>query len=138
MAMIIDGKKISKEIKDELKAEVAALKGQGKEPSLAVILVGDDPASQVYVGNKKKACEYIGIRSISHELPADTSQEQLLTLIGELNADNNVNGILVQLPLPEAIAKHEEEILKCQNNRIQGIAGMHIWCSRCPHSGHVD
>ncbi len=105
--MIIDGKKISKEIKDELKSEVAALKGQRKEPSLAVILVGDDPASQVYVGNKKKACEYIGIRSISHELPADTSQEQLLTLIGELNADNNVNGILVQLPLPSQIDERE-------------------------------
>lgn len=103
MAMIIDGKRISKEIKDELKEEVAALKAQGKEPSLAVILVGEDPASQVYVGNKKKACEYIGIRSISHELPADTSEEELLTLIDSLNADPTVHGILVQLPLPGQI-----------------------------------
>jgi len=103
MAMIIDGKKISKEIKDELKEEVASLKAKGKEPTLAVILVGDDPASQVYVGNKKKACEYIGIRSLSLELPKETTEEELLKKIAELNEDPTVNGILVQLPLPSQI-----------------------------------
>jgi methylenetetrahydrofolate dehydrogenase (NADP+)/methenyltetrahydrofolate cyclohydrolase len=101
--MIIDGKKISKEIKDELKEEVASLKAKGKEPTLAVILVGDDPASQVYVGNKKKACEYIGIRSLSLELPKETTEEELLKKIAELNEDPTVNGILVQLPLPSQI-----------------------------------
>ena len=100
MFKIIDGKKISTEIKDELKAEVEALKAKGIIPSLAVILVGDDPASAVYVRNKKKACEYCGIRSLSYELPASTSEEELLDLIEKLNSDDDVNGILVQLPLP--------------------------------------
>ncbi|MBP3468508.1 MAG: bifunctional methylenetetrahydrofolate dehydrogenase/methenyltetrahydrofolate cyclohydrolase, partial [Lachnospiraceae bacterium] len=81
MAQIIDGKKISQEIKDELKEKVAALKNKGIEIALAVIQVGNDPASSVYVGNKKKACAYIGIRSESYELPESTSQEELLALI---------------------------------------------------------
>ena len=103
MAMIIDGKKISQDIKDELKAEVASLKENGIQPTLAVILVGDDPASQVYVRNKKKACEYIGIESMSYELPAETTEEDLLKLIGDLNERADVDGILVQLPLPSHI-----------------------------------
>lgn len=103
MATLIDGKKISQEIKDELKAKAAELKAAGKEPCLAVILVGEDPASKVYVGNKKKACEYIGIRSESYELPESTSESELLELIERLNADEKVNGILVQLPLPSHI-----------------------------------
>ena len=103
MATLIDGKKISQEIKDELKAKAAELKAAGKEPCLAVILVGEDPASKVYVGNKKKACEYIGIRSEAYELPESTSESELLELIERLNADEKVNGILVQLPLPSHI-----------------------------------
>jgi len=103
MAEIIDGKKISAEIKEELKEKVACLKSQGIEGCLAVIQVGDDPASCVYVRNKKKACEYIGIKSKSYELPAETTQEELLKLIGQLNEDASVNGILVQLPLPSHI-----------------------------------
>lgn len=103
MAQIIDGKRISQEIKDELKAEVAALREQGVTGSLAVIQVGEDPASSVYVRNKKKACEYIGIGSLSYELPEDTTEEELLTLIDKLNHDDTVNGILVQLPVPKQI-----------------------------------
>ncbi len=100
MAYIIDGKRISQEIKDELKEEVAQLAAEGPVGALAVIQVGDDPASSVYVRNKKRACEYIGIGSLSYELPAETTQEELLELIGKLNADDSVIGILCQLPLP--------------------------------------
>lgn len=100
---IIDGKKISKDIKDELKKKVADYKANGTEITLAVIQIGDDPASTVYVRNKKKACEYIGINSKSYELPGDTSEEELLELIDKLNNDSAVNGILVQLPVPDYI-----------------------------------
>lgn len=103
MAHIIDGKKISSEIKEELKEKVKELKVQGKEPSLAVIQVGSDPASTVYVNNKKKACEYIGIRSISYELSEEITEKELLDLIHTLNEDESVHGILVQLPLPRHI-----------------------------------
>lgn len=103
MAQIIDGKAISQAVKDEIKARTAQLLAQGITATLAVILVGEDPASQVYVKNKKKACEYCGIRSLSYELPADTTEEKLLELIEELNAREDVNGILVQLPLPKGI-----------------------------------
>lgn len=103
MAQIIDGKRISQEIKDELKEEVAALKAQGIEGSLAVVQVGEDPASSVYVRNKKKACEYIGIHSLSYELPEETTEEELLDLIASLNENDAVNGILVQLPVPKHI-----------------------------------
>ncbi len=103
MTKIIDGKKISAEIKEELKEKVAALKQEGKEITLAVIQVGSDPASSVYVGNKKKACAYVGIHSLAYELPEETTQEELLKLIGELNEKDEVNGILVQLPLPDHI-----------------------------------
>ena len=109
MYQIIDGKKISQEIKDELKEKVATLKEKGKTFTLAVIQVGDDPASSVYVGNKKKACAYIGIESLSYELPQETTQEELLKLVGELNENHSVGGILVQLPLPEHI--DEEKVL---------------------------
>lgn len=103
MATIIDGKVISSQIKDELKEKVANLKSEGKEICLAVIQVGDDPASSVYVGNKKKACEYIGIKSLSYHLKEDTSEEELLNLIDKLNNDDSCNGILVQLPVPKHI-----------------------------------
>ena len=103
MAQIIDGKKISAAVKAEVAAGVAALKERGIETGLAVVLVGDDPASRVYVNNKKKACALCGIRSFEYTLPAETKEEELLALVGQLNADPAVNGILVQLPLPPQI-----------------------------------
>lgn len=103
MPQKIDGKEISAQIKEELKKKVEDLKIRGISICLAVIQVGNDPASSVYVGNKKKACAYIGIDSRSYELPEETTQEELLQLIDELNHDEEVNGILVQLPLPVRI-----------------------------------
>ena len=110
MAQLIDGKQISKEIKDELKIEVEHLKQQGREICLAVVQVGNDPASTVYVNNKKKACAYIGIRSESYELPETITERELLELVERLNADEKVNGILVQLPLPKTL--NEDKILR--------------------------
>ncbi len=109
-AKIISGNEVSQQIKDELKAEVVKLKAQGLEPCLAVILVGEDPASKVYVSNKKKACEYIGIKSLESRLPADTTTEQLLEVIGKYNNDKSVHGILCQLPRPQHIP--ETKILR--------------------------
>lgn len=109
MAKIIDGKLISTQIKDEVKVKTEALKAKGIEPCLAVILVGENPASQVYVRNKKRACEYCGIKSLSYELPAETTEEELLNLIDELNENKECNGILVQLPLPKHI--DEDKVL---------------------------
>lgn len=103
MATIIDGKKTSTEIKNELKNQVNILKKKNIEVCLCVIQVGADPASTIYVNNKKKACEYVGIKSLSYELSEDTSQEELLELINKLNERNDVHGILVQLPLPKHI-----------------------------------
>ena len=105
VAKIIDGKVVSAEIKQKVAAGVAELNQQGIESCLAVILVGDDPASRVYVNNKKKACEVCGIRSLEYKLPAETTQEELLELIHKLNQDVTVNGILVQLPLPRHISE---------------------------------
>ena len=110
MAQLIDGKKISNEIKEELKAEVEALKRQGKEICLAVVQVGRDPASCVYVNNKKKACAYIGIRSEAYELPETVEEEELLALVEKLNQAGHVNGILVQLPLPAHI--DEDKVIR--------------------------
>ncbi|MCB1134660.1 MAG: bifunctional methylenetetrahydrofolate dehydrogenase/methenyltetrahydrofolate cyclohydrolase FolD [Chlamydiia bacterium] len=101
--MLLDGKKIAKEIELEIQAEISTF--EGRPPCLAVVLVGLDPASQVYVNSKKKACARAGIRSVAHELPADTRQETLLELVAELNADPNVDGILCQLPLPSHISE---------------------------------
>lgn len=109
MYQVIDGKKISQEIKDELREKAARMREQGIERTLAVIQVGADPASSVYVRNKKKACEYVGIRSLSYELPEETGEEELLGIIRELNEREDVNGILVQLPLPSHI--DEERVL---------------------------
>lgn len=103
MPLLIDGKKISTEIKDELKVTVEELKKQGVETCLAVIQVGDDPASSIYVRNKKRACAYIGIESLSYELPEETTEEELVKLVKELNENDKVHGILVQLPLPKHI-----------------------------------
>ena len=101
MAKIIDGKAVAAALRKEMTTEVAALKEQGIEIGLAVIIVGDDPASRVYVNNKKKACLEVGIRSEEFALPADTTQEQLLALVRELNTRADIHGILCQLPLPK-------------------------------------
>ncbi len=122
MPAIIDGKKISQDIKDELKEQVSLLKEQGKGVSLAVILVGEDPASCVYVRNKKRACEYIGIESLSYELPEDTTEAELLSLIEELNGKDDVNGILVQLPLPKHM--DEDKVIKAIDPR-KDVDGFH-------------
>lgn len=122
MAEIIDGKKISQEIKDELKEKVQCMKADGKEVTLAVVLVGEDPASCVYVRNKKRACEYIGIRSLSFELPEETTEEELLSLIDELNHREDVNGILVQLPLPKHM---DEDKVTRAIDPIKDVDGFH-------------
>lgn len=101
-AKIIDGKKVSAEVRVEVKEAVEKRTAQGKRPpGLAVILIGGDPASQVYVGHKRKACKEIGIYSRSYDLPTETTQHELVTLIEKLNNDSDIDGILVQLPLPE-------------------------------------
>ncbi|MBO4784541.1 MAG: bifunctional methylenetetrahydrofolate dehydrogenase/methenyltetrahydrofolate cyclohydrolase FolD [Lachnospiraceae bacterium] len=122
MAELIDGKLISAQIKDECKEKVALLKEKGIEVTLAVIQVGEDPASSVYVNNKKKACEYIGANSLSYNLKEDSTQEELLKLIDDLNNDDKVNGILVQLPLP----KHfdEDEVIR-RINPDKDVDGFH-------------
>ena len=109
MAKLLMGKEVSDRIKDEMKTEVENLKKAGINPGLAVILVGEDPASKVYVSNKKKACEYIGINSFEYKLPEETTEEELLALIDKLNNDNTVSGILCQLPVPKHI--NEESII---------------------------
>lgn len=103
MSKIIDGKVISAAVKQRVKDEVSILKEKGVSVGLAVIIVGEDPASKIYVSNKKKACEALGITSYEYALPADTSEDALLKLIHKLNGDSSVNGILCQLPLPKSI-----------------------------------
>lgn len=103
MSKLISGKEVSAFVKDNVKAEVAKLKEKGITVSLAVILVGEDPASKIYVNNKKKACEDLGINSLEYLLPEDTKTEELLELINTLNNEKSVNGILCQLPLPKGI-----------------------------------
>lgn len=122
MPQIIDGKAISAEIKEELKIKVKKMNEAGVHICLAVIQVGNDPASAVYVGNKKKACAYIGIDSLAYELPEETTQEELLKLIGELNVKEEVNGILVQLPLPEHI--DEDDVINAIDPR-KDVDGFH-------------
>ena len=113
MAEIIDGKLVSKKLREELKSEIADFKAtHGITPGLAVIMVGDNPASAVYVRNKHKGCADVGITSYQIELPTETTEEELLSKIDELNSDSNVHGILVQLPLPKHIS--EEKVI----NRI--------------------
>ena len=123
MAKLIDGKLISSQIKDEVKERVSALKSKGVDVTLAVILVGEDPASQVYVKNKKKACEYCGIISKSFELPESTTEDELLALIDKLNADKSVDGILVQLPLPRGI---DEDKVLMAIDPSKDVDGFHI------------
>ena len=105
MATIIDGELTSAKIREEIKAEAALLTAKGTQPGLAVIIVGEDPASQIYVRNKEKACDEVGFYSEKYALPAETTEAELTALIEKLNADKNIHGILVQLPLP----KHLDE-----------------------------
>ncbi len=118
MAEIIDGKAISLAIKEECRDKVEK---ENLKRCLAVVLVGDDPASAVYVGNKKKACEFCGVKSVSHELPAATTEEELLNLVAELNMDDSINGILVQLPLPSHI--DEDKVIRAisPNKDVDGF-----------------
>lgn len=122
MTKIIDGKAISAQIKDELKQEVTKMKALGTEVTLAVIQVGADPASTVYVGNKKKACAYIGIRSLAYELPEQTTEDELLKLVASLNNREDVDGILVQLPLPGHI--DEDKIIQAISPK-KDVDGFH-------------
>jgi len=108
-AQIIDGKKVAADIKEKLKGDIKALKSKGVEPGLAVVLVGENPASKKYVSNKEKTCEALGIKSLGHKLSESVTQEELLRLIDELNKDPKVHGILVQLPLPKHL--NEKEVM---------------------------
>jgi methylenetetrahydrofolate dehydrogenase (NADP+)/methenyltetrahydrofolate cyclohydrolase len=121
MAELIDGKKISKEIKEELKEQVASLKEQGIEGALAVIQVGSDPASSVYVRNKQKACEYIGLGSLVLEMPEETTEEELLEKIQELNHSDKIKGILVQLPLPAHIDEERVTLAIAPEKDVDGF-----------------
>lgn len=105
MYKLIDGKEVSNHVKTKVREEVDALKEKGIEPALAVIIVGNDPASRVYVNNKKKACEFTGMRSVEYAMPEETTEEELLSVIDKLNADDSINGILCQLPVPKHISE---------------------------------
>ena len=124
--IIIDGKKISTEIKDECKEKVAAYKEQGIDIRMAVIQVGSDPASSVYVNNKKKACEYIGIESLSYHLEESTTEAELLELIEKLNQDDSVRGILVQLPLPKTISEDKVLMAIAPQKDVDGFHPMNV------------
>lgn len=124
--IIIDGKKVSMEIKDECKEKVAFYKEKGIEICMAVIQVGNDPASGVYVNNKKKACEYIGIKSLSYHLEETTTEEELLELIDKLNKDDAVRGILVQLPLPKSISEDKVLMAISPNKDVDGFHPMNV------------
>ncbi|MDO5470046.1 MAG: bifunctional methylenetetrahydrofolate dehydrogenase/methenyltetrahydrofolate cyclohydrolase FolD [Akkermansia sp.] len=119
---LIDGKAVAAKIREGLAAEIAELKAQGKTPGLAVVLVGEDPASQVYVGSKVRACEELGLYSQKWELPADTTQEQLVELIHQLNADDRIHGILVQSPPPPHI---DEEAVILNIDPRKDVDGFH-------------
>ena len=138
MELLIDGKRISREIKDELREKMAELKARGEERCLAVIQVGDDPASCVYVRNKKKACEYVGIKSISWEMPAETTEEALLELIGELNGRQDVNGILVQLPLPGHIDEDRVLLAIAPEKDVDGFHPVSVGSLSIGRPGYVS
>lgn len=119
-ALRIDGRATAKDVRSRLKVETAALVDAGIQPGLAVVLVGGDPASAIYVRHKIRACERAGIRSIAHRLPAETTQEALLTLLDDLNADDEIDGILVQLPLP---AHFDEDDIIARVRRDKDVDG---------------
>ena len=126
-AKIISGKKIAEEMRAEMKIEIDELKAKHNiVPGLTVVLVGEDPASQVYVRNKKKSCEAIGINSVEHKLPADTPEEELLALVEKLNKDEDVHGILVQLPLPKQINEHKVLNLIVPEKDVDGFHPVNV------------
>ncbi len=137
MARIIDGKAISGMIKDELR-EYVSKNGLGDKICLAVVQVGEDPASKVYVNNKKKACQYIGIGSESYELSEETSEEDLLLLIDRLNLDERITGILVQLPLPSHI--HEDTVIRriSPSKDVDGFHPMNVGALSIGEKGFVS
>lgn len=138
MYQIIDGKKIAQEIKDELKVRTAEMRARGERRCLAVIQVGKDPASSVYVNNKKKACEYVGIESLSYELPEETGEEELLGLIGELNLRADVNGILVQLPLPGHISQDRVLLAIAPEKDVDGFHPVNVGSLSIGRPGYVS
>ncbi len=125
-AQIIDGKQIAADMREELKTEVAKLREQGIVPGLAVILVGEDPASQSYVTAKERACEELGIYSDDNRLPADTSQEDLMALVEKMNKDPKINGILVQLPLPKGLNESEVLLAIDPDKDVDGFHPMNV------------
>lgn len=138
MAKLIDGKKISAQIKDELKEEVIQLNNQGISVCLAVIQVGNDPASSVYVRNKKRGCAYVGIESKSYELPEETTEEELLALIDNLNQDDSVNGILVQLPVPKQIDENKIIQAISPNKDVDGFHVANVGALQTGKEGFVS
>lgn len=138
MAHLIDGKKISADIKEEVKKKAGELRGKGTEVCLAVIQVGNNPASTVYVNNKKKACEYVGIKSLSYELKEETTEEELLGLIDKLNNMPEVNGILVQLPLPEHI--DEDKVIEriSPKKDVDGFHPMNVGALSIGRKGFIS
>ncbi len=138
MTYIIDGKKISDEIKAEVRQKTDALKEKGIEVTLAVIQVGNNPASSVYVRNKKKACEVVGIRSLSYEIPEETTEAQLLELIDELNHRTDVNGILLQLPLPAHIDEDKMLLAIAPDKDVDGFHPMNVGALCIGRPGYVS
>lgn len=125
-AQIIDGKQVAADMREELKAKVAELKEQGIVPGLAVVLVGEDPASKSYVTAKERACEETGIYSDDNRLPAETSQEELMALVDKLNKDPKINGILVQLPLPKHLNESEVLLAIDPNKDVDGFHPVNV------------
>ena len=146
MAKLIDGKMISAQIKEEVKEACAKLKEEGKEVTLAVIQVGNDPASSVYVGNKKKACEYVGFRSLSYELAEETTEHELLDLISDLNNRADVDGILVQLPIPKHMDEDKVIAAISPDKDVDGFHAVsvgHLWIGKdgfvsCTPAGIIE
>lgn len=138
MAVLINGKQIAADIKEELKIQVAALKEKGIFPCLAVIQVGDDPASSVYVNNKKKTCAAIGIDSRSFSLPEETREEELLDLIGRLNEDASVHGILVQLPIPDHMDENKVIRAICPEKDVDGFHPQNVGALSIGEEGFVS
>lgn len=124
--MILDGKALSTKVKDRVKQEISNLPKNDNIPTLAVVLVGDDPASAIYVRNKKRACEYVGIKSVSVTLGQDTTQEKLEQTLNDLNNDKSINGILLQLPLPKGL--DERKALNCiaPEKDIDGLSSVNL------------
>jgi len=125
-AQLIDGKVVAKAVKEEVRSRVEALKARGIRPGLATVLVGDDPASHVYVRNKQRTCEELGMHSVGHELPATTSQADLLALIDRLNRDPAIHGILVQLPLPKPLRSEPVLYAVSPDKDVDGLHPVNI------------